>query len=228
MSPARPTPAAIVFDNDGLLLDTEDAWTRAELVLFGRRGRTFTMDHKRDLIGSSRLVAAAKLEEMLEAPGEGLALMDELHELVMEEARHDIPVRPGALDLLAAIRVAGVPVALASNSVREFVERTLQGAGLEGAFEIVVTAEDVEHGKPEPDIYLEACRRLGAAPGDCTALEDSPPGVAAAHAAGMYVVGVPYLDVHLPEADVVAPSLADPAVYAALGLDGRPPAATRG
>jgi HAD superfamily hydrolase (TIGR01509 family) len=219
----RPTPAAIVFDNDGLLLDTEEAWTRAERILFGRRGRAFTLDHKRSLIGSSRVVAAAKLEQMLDAPGDGLALMDELHELVMEEALHDIPVRPGALDLLDAIRSAGVPVALASNSARAFVERTLHAAGLEDAFGIVVTAEDVAHGKPEPDIYLEACRRLGAAPARCTALEDSPPGVAAAHAAGMYVVGVPYLDVDLPHADILAPTLAHPAVYAALGLgpDGR-------
>jgi HAD superfamily hydrolase (TIGR01509 family) len=217
----RPTPAAIVFDNDGLLLDTEEAWTRAELILFGRRGRVFTMEHKRSLIGSSRAVAAAKLEEMLELPGDGMALMDELHELVMEEALHDIPVRPGALELLEVIRAAGVPLALASNSARAFVERTLHGAGLDGVFPIVVTAEEVAHGKPAPDIYLEACRRLNAAPARCTALEDSPPGVAAAHAAGMYVVGVPYLDVHLPQADLVAPTLADPAVYAALGLDGR-------
>jgi HAD superfamily hydrolase (TIGR01509 family) len=223
MSRRGRRPAAIAFDNDGLLLDTEEAWTRAELILFGRRGLAFTMEHKRDLIGSSRVVAAAKLEAMLDVPGEGLALMDELHELVMEEALHDIPVRPGALDLLAAIREAGVPVALASNSARAFVERTLHGAGLDGAFAIVVTAEDVAHGKPEPDIYLEACRLLGAAPRDCTALEDSPPGVAAAHAAGMYVVGVPYLDVHLPEADLVAASLGDPAVYAALGLDASAP-----
>jgi HAD superfamily hydrolase (TIGR01509 family) len=212
-------PAAVVFDNDGLLLDTEEAWTRAELVLFGRRGQEFTLDHKRSLIGSSRAVAAAKLERMLGRPGEGFALMDELHELVMEEALHDIPVRPGALELLDALRQRGVPVALASNSSREFVERTLHTAGVDGRFEIVVTAEDVEHGKPAPDIYLEACRRLDRPPADCVALEDSPPGVLSAHDAGMFVVGVPYLDeIALPEADIVAASLADPEVQRALGL----------
>jgi HAD superfamily hydrolase (TIGR01509 family) len=215
-----PPPAAVVFDNDGLLLDTEEAWTRAERILFSRRGSTFTLEHKRDLLGSSRKVAAAKLERMLGLPGEGFALMDELHDLVMAEALHDIPVRPGALELLDAMRARSIPVALASNSSGEFVERTLHTAGVDDRFGIVVTADDVEHGKPEPDIYLEACRRLGQAPGDCAALEDSPPGVTAAHRAGMFVIGVPYLDVELPEADVLAVSLEDAAVYAALGLEG--------
>jgi HAD superfamily hydrolase (TIGR01509 family) len=190
-------------------------------VLFRRRGREFTLDHKRDLIGSSRAVAAAKLERMLGLPGEGFALMDELHDLVMEEALHDIPVRPGALELLELLGGRGVPVALASNSSREFVERTLRTAGVDGRFGIVVTADDVEHGKPAPDIYLEACARLGLPPGDCVALEDSPPGVTSAHEAGMLVVGVPYLDgIALPEADVVAASLADPEVHRALGVGG--------
>jgi HAD superfamily hydrolase (TIGR01509 family) len=213
------TPAAVVFDNDGLLLDTEEAWTRAEKVLFARHGGRFTVEHKHDLIGSSRPVAAAKLESMLDVPGRGLALMDELHELVMEEALHDIPPRPGAIELLEAVKQRGTPVALASNSSGEFVRRTLTTAGLDGAFAVIVTADDVVHGKPAPDIYLEACRRLGQPPASCIALEDSPPGVAAAHAAGMYVIGVPYLPaIALPEADLLAATLEDPAVHAAVGL----------
>ena len=79
--PLASPPQAVVFDNDGLLLDTETAWTRAEEALFAPHGGTFTMEHKRDLIGSSHTVAAGKLEVMLGRPGEGLALMDELHEL---------------------------------------------------------------------------------------------------------------------------------------------------
>src|SRR5579871_2077306 len=115
-------PQAVVFDNDGLLLDTEEAWTRAEQALFGARGSVFTPAHKRALIGSSRVVAAAKLEAMLQLPGEGEALMDELHELVMREVLAGVPPRPGALELLRQLRGAGVPLALASNSQREFVE----------------------------------------------------------------------------------------------------------
>jgi beta-phosphoglucomutase-like phosphatase (HAD superfamily) len=92
---------------------------------------------------------------------------------------------------------------------------------LDGRFATVVTVEDVEHPKPAPDIYVEACRRLGAEPGACAALEDSPTGVSAAAAAGMYVIGVPYFaGGALPGSDLLAGSLADPAVAAALGLVG--------
>jgi len=214
-----PSPNAVIFDNDGLLLDTEEAWTRAEHTLFERRGQRFTIEHKRSLIGSSRTTAAVKLEAMLAMSGEGENLMDELHELVMEQALAGVEPRPGALELLERLLGSGVPVAVASNSQREFVERTLASAGLLDRFQAVVSAEDVDHPKPAPDIYLEACRRLGAEPGMCIALEDSPTGVTAAVAAGMYVIGVPYFTgTQLPECDLLAPSLADPVVARALGL----------
>ena len=213
-------PAAAIFDNDGLLLDTEDAWTRAEEALFARRGRVFTLEHKRSLLGSAGADAARKLEAMLEEPGEGERLMDELQKLVMVQALAGVTPRPGALDLVERLRGAGVPIAVASNSRREFVERTLSSVGLLGGpFQAVVSAEDVEHPKPAPDIYLEAARRLGAEPSRCAALEDSPTGVAAAAAAGMYVIGVPYFaGAQLPGCDLLAGSLSDPAVGRALGL----------
>jgi HAD superfamily hydrolase (TIGR01509 family) len=212
---------AIVFDNDGLLLDTEEAWTRAELVLFRRYSREFTMEHKRSLLGSSRAVSAAKLEAMLDRPGQGDALMDELHDLVMEETLQGVDPRPGALDLLAALAEQDVPIAVASNSSREFVERTLGGAGLlDGRFAAVVSGDEVERPKPAPDVYLAACAALAADPARCAALEDSPPGVESARAAGMFVIAVPYFaDQELPGASMTAPSLAHPDVSAALGLD---------
>jgi len=212
-------PEAVVFDNDGLLLDTEVAWTRAEVTLFARHGSVFTDEHKRDIIGSSRATAAAKLERMLQRPGEGFALMDELHDLVMEEALAGCPPRPGAIELLDRLAADGRPVALASNSSREFVERTLGVGGVRERFEIVVCADDVDSPKPAPDLYLEACVRLGADPSRSAALEDSPPGVASAYAAGLYVVGVPYLEgTPLPGAHLLAGSLADASVAQALGL----------
>ena len=154
-----------MFDNDGLLLDTEEAWTRAETTLFARHASVFTEAHKRALLGSSRSTAAGKLEVMLGLAGEGERLMDELHELVMEEALRGVPPRPGALELVDAVRAAGVPVGLASNSSREFVERVLSVAGmLDGHFDLIVTADEVEHPKPAPDLYLAACRGLSADP----------------------------------------------------------------
>jgi HAD superfamily hydrolase (TIGR01509 family) len=211
---------AVVFDNDGLLLDTEEAWTRAERRLFERHGQEFTQDHKRALIGSSITTSALKLEGMLGLPGRGRDLTDELHDLVMEETLSGVAARPGALELLEAVRSAGIPVGLASNSAREFVERVLSGAGLlNGHFDVVITAEDVEQPKPAPDIYLAACGALGAAPGRAAALEDSPPGVAAAVAAGMFVIAVPYFpDSPIEGASLSAESLADPRVAEALGV----------
>jgi HAD superfamily hydrolase (TIGR01509 family) len=215
-----PRFQAVVFDNDGLLLDTEAAWTRAEEDLFARRGRSFTSEQKRALIGSSRATSALMLEAMLDRPGEGEALADELHELVMREALAGVPPRPGALELVEALHTAGVPLAVASNSRREFVERVLGGAGLlNGRFEAIVTADDVAEPKPAPDLYLSACSALGAAPERSAALEDSPVGVASALAAGLYVVAVPYIvDTPIDGASLTARSLADPEVAAALGV----------
>jgi HAD superfamily hydrolase (TIGR01509 family) len=215
----RVTPHAIVFDNDGLLLDTEVAWTRAESELFRRHGSTFTVDHKRDLIGSSHTIAAGKLEVMLGRPGEGSALMAELHELVMAEVRHDVEPRPGAVELVEALLAAGIPIAVASNSPRVFLDQVLATAGMADRFAITVVGDEVPNPKPAPDIYLEACRRLHADPARAVGLEDSPTGAQAAKAAGLTVVGVPYLaDMEIPAADIVAASLADAVVLATVGL----------
>lgn len=223
--PRRPPPAAprgVVFDNDGLLLDTEEAWTRAEDILWGRRGLTFTLAEKLQLIGSSGVVLQQNLETMLgEAPGTGPSLVDELHVLVMEEALKPVAPRPGALALIGVLQDAGLPMAVASNSPRVFLDRVLDGAGLNGPdspFAATVAGDEVPRYKPAPDIYLEACARIGVDPADAVAFEDSPPGVAAARAAGIHVVGVPYVaDGELPEADAIAGALDDPAVLALFG-----------
>jgi HAD superfamily hydrolase (TIGR01509 family) len=212
-------PAAVIFDNDGLTLDTEQAWTRAEIALFARHGSVFTDDHKRELLGSAREVAAGKLERLLDQPGRGLALMDELHDIVMEEVARGAPPKAGALALIAALRERGVPIGLASNSPRVFVDRALGIAGMLDTFDVTVAGDEVPLPKPAPDGYLAAARALGADPAACVALEDSNTGVAAALAAGMYVIGVPsFPGVELLDAHLVAPSLEDAAVLAVLGL----------
>ena len=212
-------PAAVVFDNDGLLLDTEDAWTRAEVKLFERHGRVFTASHKRDMIGSSHLIAAGKLERMLDLPGHGPVLMAELHDLVMIEVTTDVLPRPGAAELVADLLAAGIPIALATNSPRVFCERALIAGGMDGRFAAVVCSDDVPNPKPEPDVYLEACRRLAADPARSVALEDSPTGASAARAAGMTVIGIPSLeDLPIPAAHMIESSLASPRVREACGL----------
>lgn len=213
-------PAAVVFDNDGLLLDTEVAWTAAEQELFRGHGFVFTDEHKRDIIGSSAVAATVKLERMLQMPGEGPRLMAELHERVMVTLLAGVEPMPGAVALLDALAADGRPLGLASNSRRDFVQRALAVSGLADRFDVVLSAQDVEHPKPAPDIYLAACTALGAEPRRCAGLEDTPTGLAALQAAGMFAIAVPSLGgVEIDGADLVAPSLDDPAVYAALGLE---------
>jgi HAD superfamily hydrolase (TIGR01509 family) len=126
---------------------------------------------------------------------------------------------PGAVDLLTALCAAGTPVALVSNSVRDFVELTLTTAGVRDRFDVVLTADDVVRPKPAPDLYLAACAALRAGPAACVGLEDTATGIAALRAAGLFAIGIPsFPGIPLADADLVAPSLADPAVRAALGL----------
>ena len=214
--PAMP-PAAIVFDCDGLLLDTEGSWSVGQTGLFARHGREFGPEHKQALVGRSMLEAGPIYERFLDIPGHGTDLTDELVALVVQELeRTGCAPMPGAVALLDRLAVA-------SNAPRAVLEAAIAGAGVRDRFEAAVSADDVPRPKPAPDIYLEACRRLGADPAASVALEDTATGLAAARAAGMRTIGVPSVSTAHLEADLVAGSLVDPAVLAALGLgeDGR-------
>ena len=210
-------PAGVVFDVDGLLLDTEESWTHAERALFARYDRPFGPDEKRLLLGTSFENGGRLLERLLGEPGRALELSAELLELVSERLLAGADPLPGARELVAALD--GVrPLAVASNSPESFVRSALRTAGLDGAFPVVVTADQVTEGKPAPDVYLEACRRLGVRPAASVALEDSPTGVASARAAGLFIVGVPSLPGVALDVDLVASSLADESVRLALGV----------
>jgi HAD superfamily hydrolase (TIGR01509 family) len=213
-------PEAVVFDNDGLLLDTESVWTRAEQDLFACRGAEFTPADKRVLVGTSAAIAGQILEERLGEPGRAAELIEELNVLVVAELEHGVEAMIGARELLSTLRDRGTPVGLVSNSPLAFVTRSLQLVGFEDHFDVVISAHEVAAPKPAPDPYLEACRRLGVEPGPgVVALEDSPTGVAAARAAGLTVIGVPSIEgVALEEAHHLAESLLDAVVAERLVL----------
>lgn len=217
-------PAAVAFDNDGLLLDTELLWTLAEQKLFARRGLAFTHEHKLLVVGAAAAIAGPILADLLGEPANEAAIMAELDELVMIEAQGGGEPLAGVRDLVAALRAAAVPLALVSNSRPEFVRAVIGPSGLGAEFEFLVTPYDGFAPKPAPDLYLEACRRLGAYATETVVLEDSRPGVGAAVAAGMRVLGVPSVPgVELEGCELVADSLAAPAVWEALGLTRPPP-----
>src|SRR4051812_29929406 len=164
----RRMPAAVIFDNDGLTLDTEHTWTRAESALYARYGTEFTLDHKREMLGTSGAKSALTMERHLGQPGRGPELQGELRELVHAELDGaGVEPMPGAVELIAALRDRGVPVGLATNSGRAFATRALRAAGLYERFDAVVSAEDVERPKPAPDVYLAAAAAVGADPEAC-------------------------------------------------------------
>ena len=216
-----PAPAAVVFDNDGLTLDTEIVWTRAEETLFALRGQAFTHEHKLELVGSAGPVAATKLAQMLAAPEQdGPQLLLELHALVLEELEHGCQPMPGAVALIDGLRSDGVPIALCSNAPRRFVDLALTSSGLADRFGVTIAGDEVTEQKPHPEPYRAACAALGVEPGRCVALEDSPTGCRSARAAGLYVHGVPsVLGVDLTGiAHEIHASLEAPALWAALRL----------
>lgn len=207
-------PAAVVFDNDGLLLDTESVWTRAEQDLFELRGAEFTPADKLELVGTSAEIAGGILERRLGESGRAAELIEELNELVVAELERGVEAMIGARELLERLRERGTPIALVSNSPLRFVRRSIELAGFHQHFDVVVSAHEVAAPKPAPDPYLEACRRLGVEPGpEVVALEDSPTGVAAARAAGLTVIGIPSIEgIALEEAHHLAESLVDDVV----------------
>jgi len=199
---------AVVFDMDGLLLDTETLWERSESELFRRHGQEFTREDQLAVMGTgiefSARYYAERLGERLER---GPALIDEMHGYMLEALQREVRARPGAVELVERLR-GQVPLGLASNSARLLVDAALATARLGDAFDAIVTAEDVEHAKPAPDLYLEACARLGVSPADALALEDSAPGIAAAKAAGLTCIAVPqFAETDVSIADRVIDSL---------------------
>jgi HAD superfamily hydrolase (TIGR01509 family) len=201
---------AVVFDMDGLLLDTEILWDRAEGELFRRYGGEWTFEDKLAVMGTSVETSARHYATRLGEPmTRARELVAEMYGLMKAELERQVESRPGAIDLIERLRELGtVRVALASNSSREIVDTALRSAGLTDAFDAIVTSDDVEHPKPAPDIYLLACERLGVATSEALALEDTAPGIAAAKAAGLFTIAVPqFAETDVSAADRVVDSL---------------------
>lgn len=214
-----PDAPAVVFDLDGVLLESEPTWTSVETQLFARYGRPYGPKEKLALIGTGLGQTGKQFETMLDQPGRASKLLAELIELAAAEFGRGVEPMAGAVDLVEELRGLGRPIAVASNSFHRLVDVALKGSALHGAFDVVLAADDVASPKPAPDLFLEACRRLGVGPTEAVAIEDSPTGVASARAAGLFVIGIPsWEEVRLDEADLFADSLEAPEVREALGL----------
>ncbi|MEU9037625.1 HAD family phosphatase [Streptomyces sp. NPDC048352] len=199
---------SVIFDLDGTLVDSEPNYYESGRRTLERHGvPDFTWEQHSRFIGIGTLETLEVLKDRygLRAPVE--QLLAEQNAAYLELARTRTRTFPQMRAFVERLHGRGVPMAVASGSSREAIDAVLEGTGLAALLPTAVSAEEVGRGKPAPDVFLEAARRLGAPPGDCVVVEDAAPGALAAHAAGMRCVAVPY----------VAGTAGDPA-FAAAGL----------
>jgi HAD superfamily hydrolase (TIGR01509 family) len=213
---------AVVFDLDGVLLDSEEIWDRAREELAKERGGRWHDRAQRDMMGMSSKEWSRYMHDVigLEEPPE--EINREVVRRLTEFYREELPAIPGAHEAVERL-AARWPLGLASSSNRELIDLALELLGVKHLFKATVSSEEVERGKPAPDVYLEAARRLGVEPTRAAAIEDSHNGILAARAAGMHVVAIP--NRHFPPgedalaaADVV---LASPAELTAEAVEPR-------
>ena len=181
-------PAAVLWDMDGTLINTEPYWIAAETELVEAHGGTWSHEQGLAMVGRPLPVSA----EILRANGVDLPadeIVDFLVGRVVDELTRHVPWQPGALELLTALADADVPCALVTMSYRRLAEPFVAAAP-EGAFRTLVVGDEVTHGKPHPEAYLTAAGRLGVDPSVCVAIEDSPSGIGSALAAGARTIGV--------------------------------------
>jgi HAD superfamily hydrolase (TIGR01509 family) len=205
--------AAVVFDLDGVIVDSEQVWDDVRERYVHEVGGTYIASATRDMMGMSSVEWSRYMAEALGVPGTPEEINAAIVQRMLERYGEAPPLIPGAVD--AVRRCANRwPLAVASSSNPELIEVVLDAAGLHDVIPLVVSSQEVARGKPAPDVYLEAARRLGVDPRTCAAVEDSHNGIRSAKAAGMRVVAIP--NPHFPpdeealeHADVVLRSIAE-------------------
>jgi HAD superfamily hydrolase (TIGR01509 family) len=202
---------AVVFDLDGVLIDSEHVWDEARRALAAERGGRWNDRASRDMMGMSSLEWSRYMHDVIglqESPEE---ISAEVVRRLQAIYREQLPLLPGAVEAVDRL-AARWPLAVASSSNRELIDLVLELSALDRRFRVTVSSEEVARGKPAPDVYLEAARRLGVEPGRCAAIEDSENGIRSAKAAGMCVLAIPNpqfppADEALSQADDVLESL---------------------
>jgi len=202
---------AVVFDLDGVIVDSEQVWDDVRETYTREHGGTYTDRATRDMMGMSSLEWSRYMAEELGVPGTPDEINAAVVERMLERYGSAPPLIPGAVEAIRRV-AAQWPLAIASSSNPELIEVVIRVSGLADVFETAVSSQEVPRGKPAPDVYLEAARRLGIDAARCAAVEDSHNGIRSARAAGMRVVAVPNPhfppdDEALAEADVVLRSI---------------------
>jgi HAD superfamily hydrolase (TIGR01509 family) len=204
---------AVVFDLDGVLIQSEEVWDDVREAYVRERGGRYDAEVQRALMGMSSTEWSRYLHEVADLPDEPQAINEEVVRRMLDRYGERLPLIDGAVE--AVQRLAGrFVLGVASSSNRPLIDAVLELAGLAGYFRATVSSEEVAHGKPAPDVYLEAARRLGVAPAHAAAVEDSHGGIRSAKAAGLRVIAIPNPayppdEESLAQADVTIGSLAE-------------------
>jgi HAD superfamily hydrolase (TIGR01509 family) len=189
-STPRVTIAAVVFDLDGVLIDSEQLWDRARRDVVAERGGAWRDEATRAMMGMSSPEWSRYMHDELDVDIEPAAISNAVVERLERLYRDRLPLLPGAVEAVAAAAERW-PLGLASSANRQIIELVLALADLERYFEATVSSEEVPRGKPAPDVYLESAQRLGVPAVECAAVEDSTNGLRSAAAAGMKVIAIP-------------------------------------
>jgi HAD superfamily hydrolase (TIGR01509 family) len=198
------TVEAVVFDLDGVIIDSEEVWEEVRRGYVAGYGKEFRPDSQTRMMGMSTGEWSRHLSDEVGVPRTPEQVAADVLGRMAERYRADLPLIPGSVDCVRRLGEA-FPLALASSSARILIDQVLETAGLAGAFRVTLSTEEVPRGKPSPDVYLEAAARLGVEPGACAAIEDSSNGLRSAAAAGCRVIAVPH-GVYPPAADALAAS----------------------
>ena len=193
---------AVVFDLDGVIIDSEELWDEVREGLARERGGRWCEQAQAEMMGMSSTEWSRYMHEVVGLPESPEEINREVVHRMLDRYTEKLPLIVGAVDAVKRV-AARWPLGLASSSNRELIDHVLELAGLTTAFTVTVSSEEVERGKPAPDVYLEAAQRLGAQPSQSVAIEDSASGIRSAHAAGMHVVASPNR-AFPPPADVLA------------------------
>jgi HAD superfamily hydrolase (TIGR01509 family) len=193
---------AVIFDLDGVLLDSETAWVEVKKQFTEESGGRWRESARLDMLGMSSTEWSRYMHDELDVPVPPAQISSEVADRLVERYRQRLPLLPGAVETVHSL-AGNWPLGLASSSNRNVIDLVVAEAGLAEAFAVTVSSEEVERGKPAPDVYLEAARQLTVEPSGCAAIEDSTNGIRSAHAAAMAVVAVPNHDFP-PEPDALA------------------------
>jgi HAD superfamily hydrolase (TIGR01509 family) len=203
--------AAVVFDLDGVLIDSEETWSRVRGEVVARHGGHWTEADQRNVMGDNSRQWSAYIKRTWTVPLSEEEIVREVLTTMIAAYERELTVLPGAREAVAELG-AHYPLAVASSSPCELIGVALRVAGFDSAFRATVSSDEVAHGKPAPDVYLLAAQRLGVPARECAAIEDSANGIRAAVAAGMATIAIPNRafpppDDVLAQAHVVLPSL---------------------